>query len=99
MTTHTTTIEREGSGDNGRFVLKVDGREAGELTFVSDGPGTVVADHTFVEAPMRGKGHARALVAALVEWARAGEKKIVPSCWYVREVMTSEPELRSLLAH
>lgn len=94
----TTTIEREGSGENGRFVLKVDGREAGELTFVSDGPGTVVADHTFVQPALRGRGHARTLVDALVTWARAEELKIVPTCWYVREVMSAEPELRPLLA-
>jgi GNAT superfamily N-acetyltransferase len=50
---------------------------------------TAVVGHTWVDPRHRGGTLAPSLVDAVVAWARAGNRKIVPACSYVRRVFTS----------
>ncbi|WP_245631480.1 GNAT family N-acetyltransferase [Limimaricola hongkongensis] len=75
-------MTREGGPDRGRYVLDLgDGAQA-ELTWVAQGD-TRVATHTGVPRAHEGRGHASALVAAMVEDAKAEGFRIVPACSYV----------------
>ena len=84
-------ILREEDGKKGRFFLVQDGHEA-ELTFSILSPGTRIADHTGVPDALRGTGAGAALVAHLVEVARAEGWKIVPLCPFVNAQRAKHPE-------
>ncbi|WP_235855916.1 GNAT family N-acetyltransferase [Mesobaculum littorinae] len=76
-------ITREDSDTRGRWVLQVDGQEA-ELTYSRLSPARIIADHTGVPSALEGRGLGRALVARMVEDARAEGLTVVPTCPFVR---------------
>ncbi|MEM1360555.1 MAG: GNAT family N-acetyltransferase [Pseudomonadota bacterium] len=84
-------IHKEVNGAKGRYVLERDGAEA-ELTFSVLSPETVIADHTGVPDSMRGTGAGKALVAHMVEDARANGFKIVPLCPFVNAERRKHPD-------
>ncbi|MGH8223079.1 MAG: GNAT family N-acetyltransferase [Woeseiaceae bacterium] len=86
-------IVREESETRGRYVARVSGHaEAGELTYSKLGKNTVIADHTLVPEPLRGRGIAQALVERLVGDARSERFSIVPLCPFVRAQYARHPE-------
>lgn len=84
-------ITREDHGSKGRYVIRKDGVEA-ELTWSVTTPTLIIADHTFVPDAFRGTGAGVALVARLVEDARAAGIKIVPLCPFVNSQRLRHPE-------
>jgi predicted GNAT family acetyltransferase len=79
-----------------RFILRRGGHEIGELTYrASDGRAALL--HTEVRPDLRGKGLARALVVAAVQWARAERLKLTPLCWYTRVVLERADEFHDVL--
>jgi len=84
-------IVREVNGPKGRYAIRHDGMEA-ELTYSIASPQTVIADHTGVPDGMRNSGAGRALVARLVEDARAEGFRIVPLCPFVNAERRRHPE-------
>ena len=81
-------IQHAESGGNGEFFITREGKRIAELTYTSSGS-TAVVGHTWVDPRHRGGTLAPSLVDAVVAWARAGNRKIVPACSYVRRVFTS----------
>ncbi|MEM9394931.1 MAG: GNAT family N-acetyltransferase [Pseudomonadota bacterium] len=88
-------IEREVDGSKGRYVLRSGGAEA-ELTYTISSPTLVIADHTGVPDTMRGSGAGKALVARLIEDARAEGFKIIPLCPFVNAERRKHPEWADL---
>ena len=84
-------ITKELDGTKGRYVLTRDGAEA-EITFSVLSPQTIIADHTGVPDVMRGTGAGEALVAHMVEDARANGFKIVPLCPFVNAQRRKHPD-------
>ena len=77
-------ITREDGPTRGRYVATVEGIDAeAELTYRHTGPKAITADHTGVPDVFRGQGIGRALVARMVEDARAQGVKIHARCTYV----------------
>jgi hypothetical protein len=58
----------------------------------------VILDHTQVDDALRGTGTGAKLVAAAVEWARAGDRKLLPLCPFARSVFDKTPAYRDVLA-
>jgi uncharacterized protein len=58
----------------------------------------VILDHTSVDDALRGTGAGRALVKAAVEWARVGNRRLMPLCPFARSVFEKTPEYRDVLA-
>lgn len=56
----------------------------------------LVMTHTYVPPPLEGRGIARAMVAAAMDYARAHRLKIDPRCSYVRGYMQRHPDTASL---
>ena len=76
-------VRRQEIADRGRYVIDLpDGSEA-EMTYGRQGESTIVADHTFVPPPFRGRGIAEKLVATAVADARREGVRIVPVCAFV----------------
>lgn len=84
-------ITKELDGTKGRYVLTRDGAEA-ESTFSVLSPQTIIADHTDVPEVLRGTGAGEALVAYMVEDAKANGFKIVPLCPFVNAQRRKHPD-------
>jgi len=54
-------------------------------------------DHTDVDPILRGTGAGAKLVAAAVEWARAGHRHIMPLCPFARSVFEKTPAFAHVL--
>lgn len=54
--------------------------------------------HTEVPVPMRGRTFGYRLVAGALEEARHLGFKVVPECWFVRDVIGRRPEYQNLLS-
>ena len=86
-------VTHEDYGDSGRYVGSVPGIAGeAELTWRADGPGIIVADHTYAPESMRGTGVALALVTRLISDARDRDLLIVPACSYVQAQFDRHPE-------
>ena len=85
MNATTEPIEHEDSGGQGSFFIVRGGKRVAELNYGSSGA-DVVANHTWVDPTQRGGALASQLVAALAEWARSANRKVIPACSYVRKV-------------
>ncbi len=84
-------IQHRCDGRRGAFFIERDGRRIAALTYSLD-DGAAIVDHTWVDPALRGGNLARRLVDALVQWARAGRIRLVPTCSYVRVVIARTPE-------
>jgi uncharacterized protein len=54
--------------------------------------------HTEVPVPLRGRGYGYHLVRGTLEEVRRLNLKVVPRCWFVRDVIARRPEFQDLLA-
>lgn len=90
-------IEHEETGHRGVFFLQQDGKRLAELTYTVAGT-RVIIDHTDVDAALRGTGAGNKLVAAAVDWARAGNRRLLPLCPFARSVFEKTPEYADVLA-
>ena len=54
--------------------------------------------HTEVPVPMRGRTFGYRLVAGALEEVRRLGLKVVPECWFVRDVIARRPEFQDLEA-
>ena len=78
-------IEHRETGARGEFFIERGGNRVAELTYSVVQKDAVVG-HTWVDPKHRGGTLAPSLVAALVDWARREDRKVVPVCSYVRSV-------------
>lgn len=92
-----TKIEREDNGKKGRFVIYSDGQEAGEMTFTWAGENKFIIDHTGIKKAFEGKGLAKELVMAGVEFARKEDLKIIPLCPYAKSRFDRDKEIQDVL--
>lgn len=91
-------IRHEDDGRNGGFYLERDGVQIGELTYRHAGKGVVVFHHTEVDPALRGRGIARKLLDAGVNWVRQNQLRIEPSCPYVKAQFARDPSIHDTLA-
>ena len=90
-------VTHTAEGHHGAFVLVVDGKQLAEMTYSVGTDSTVIINHTGVDDALRGTGAGKKLLAALVEWARAEKKKVVPICPFAKAVFEKTPEYRDVL--
>lgn len=91
-------IQHEEHGRKGAFFIDEDGEWVAEMSYIRNGPDTMVVDHTEVAEKLAGQGIGKKLVAAAVDFARANNLKIKPFCPYTRKVIESTPEFQDVLA-
>lgn len=83
-------------GGRGRFFIDEDGEPVGELTYRRLGPASILIDHTEVSPHLRGRGVARALLDAVVAWARGNGTRISATCSYVLAQFARDRLLRDV---
>lgn len=86
-------------GHRGAFVFEIDGKRQAEMTYSVAADQTIIINHTGVDDALRGTGAGKQLLAALVEWARAEQKKVVPICPFAKAVFEKTPEYEDVLKH
>ena len=70
----------------------------GEMTYVRTTPERMIIDHTRVFDGYEGKGIARQMVLAAVDFARTNNRQIVPVCSYAQAFLTRTDEYKDILA-
>jgi predicted GNAT family acetyltransferase len=86
-------IVQEGHGDQQEFVLRLDNRRRGFLSFTVPGDGVMRIEYVEVDPDLRGAGYGRQLVEAAVAFAKTRQLRVVPICGYARAVIQRSPEL------
>ena len=101
------TIQHTETERNGLFVAWLRASEegactepvqVGEMTYQRPTPQRVIVDHTRVFDGFEGRGIARQLVLAAVDFARSNNRQIVPVCSYARSLLTRTDEYKDILA-
>lgn len=72
--------------------------QVGEMTYQRPIPERIIIDHTRVYDGFEGRGIARQMVLAAVNFARANNREIIPVCSYARAVLTRTEEYKDILA-
>src|SRR3546814_14458793 len=81
--------------ERSRYELLVDGEVAGFAEYRSEGE-HVVFPHTVIDPQRRGQGLGAILVRGALDAVRPSGHKVVPSCWYVAQVIAENPEYADL---
>lgn len=84
-------------GHRGAFVFDIGGKRQAEMTYSIASDEMVIINHTGVDDALRGTGAGKKLLAALVEWARAEKKQVIPVCSFATAVFEKTPEFRDVL--
>lgn len=84
--------------DGGVFFIEQDGKRVAEMTYRRLGDAHILIDHTLVDPGLRGKGVARQLLDAAVDWARGNSIRISATCSYVVVQFARDPSLRDVQA-
>lgn len=92
------SIKQEDDGKKGRFVISENNEMAGEMTYTWVGKDKFIIDHTSVDDKFGGKGFAKILVQAGVDYARKNEVKIIPLCPYAKRRFDQDESIRDVLA-
>jgi predicted GNAT family acetyltransferase len=91
-------IKQIDNGKKGAFEIYFDGKKAGEMTYTWAGTDKFIIDHTEVDEAYGGKGLAKQLVLAGVDFARKNGKKIIPLCPYAKATFDKNEDLRDVLS-
>ena len=101
------TIQHNETGKNGVFEAWLQATEegactepvqVGEMTYVRPTPERMIIDHTRAFEAFEGKGIARQMVLAAVDFARANSRRIIPVCSYAQALLTRTDEYKDILA-
>ena len=84
------------NAENQRFELETSAGLA-VADYRRDGD-TLVMYHTEVPVSVRGQGLGEKLVRGALAEVQRRAFKVIPSCWFVREVMEGDPQYRDMLA-
>ena len=89
-------ISRENAQTGGRYVARIDGKEA-EMTFSKAGKDILIVDHTRVPNELGGMGVGKALVEFMVMDVRAKGLKVVPLCPFTKAILQKHSEWQDIL--
>lgn len=81
-----------------RFFVEVEGKEA-ELTYSVESDNVLNFGSTFTPPELRGQGLANKVTKAALEFAKENNKKVKPSCSYVRSYVERHAEYQDLVAN
>ncbi len=90
-------IKHQNNEKNGLFEIYFDQQRAGEMTYTWAGTDKFIIDHTQVDPKFGGKGLAKKLVVAGVEFARSQGVKVIPLCPYAKVTIERNTDLQDVL--
>jgi len=78
--------------DMSEFRIEVSGHSPAYLRYTKNGESEVDLFTTVVPSSMEGKGVAKLLVRAAIDFARDSNLSVVPTCWYVDGYLKRHPQ-------
>ena len=90
-------IKRQEHGKNGAFFIEQEGEWVAEMTYIREGLRKLVVDHTAVSKELKGKGIGKALIEAVVKFARDKNLLIKPTCPFVKKVLEASEDYEDVL--
>ena len=91
-----TNFEISHTEGSNRFIISVDGREAGYASYTDRGDNLLDFNHTVVDQAFRGRGLSTPLIKAALDYAREEGASIIPSCSAVAHFIKKNEEYRDL---
>lgn len=91
-------IKHQNNEKNGVFEIYEDGVKAGEMTYTWAGTDKFIIDHTGVDEAFNGKGYAKQLIYAGVEYAREKGIKIIPLCSFAKKTIEKTLQFQDVLS-
>ena len=92
-------MEQDVKKKDDRFVIEVDGQEAGFAAFQDSADGSVRDfNHTVVDSNYRGQGLSKPLISQALDATREEGKKIKATCSAVEGFVEKNPDYQDLLA-
>ncbi|WP_214848007.1 GNAT family N-acetyltransferase [Exiguobacterium sp. s193] len=76
-----------------------DGTVIGEITYSDTNNGMWIIDHTYVDPKHRNQQIGEKLVAAIVDWAREVDVKLLPLCPFAKKEFEQQPSYRDVQAN
>jgi len=94
--TESPKVEVVADPERNRFVIRVDGVEAGHSEYVRTGE-LVIFTHTEIDDAFEGQGVGSALAAAALDDARARGLRVVPQCPFIAGYIDRHPAYADLV--
>lgn len=93
------TVFHQEANAKGVFFLQGEGgARLAEMTYSRTSDALIIIDHTEVDPSLAGQGIGRRLLAALVDWARESNTKVIPLCPFAKAQFGKDASLRDVLA-
>ncbi|MCF6263252.1 MAG: N-acetyltransferase [Xanthomonadales bacterium] len=89
-----TTINFSETPTGGKFYIA----DYAKMTFVKSTNNIIDVNHTWVSPDHRGEGLAHDLYRQMISYARKNNLKVIPSCSFVRKMLTDNSADLDLLA-
>ena len=92
------SVQHHESGSKGAFfVAGPTGEHLATMTYSRANAGLIIIDHTDVHPSLSGQGVGRALLDALVAWARTTNTKVMPLCPYAAAQFKKDVSIQDVL--
>lgn len=85
-------------GDRSRYELRLGTEVVGIADYHESGDGALVFPHTEIALEHRGRGLGAVLVRAAMDDVRTQGRRVVPTCWFVRDFLDGNPAYADLRA-
>ncbi len=91
-------VQHQEAGSKGAFfVAGATGERLASMTYSRANEALVIIDHTEVGPSLAGQGVGRALLHALVGWARDSKTRVMPLCPYAKAQFDKDASIRDVL--
>ena len=97
MSNEDVNIEVAHDPENTKYVLTVDGKEAGAAHYINAAEGVRDFNHTVINPDFRGQGLSSPLIKAALDETREAGLKAVASCSAVQHFVSKNPEYEALI--
>ena len=91
-------VKHDKRDDKGIFYVEENGERIANLLYIFTNDSTFSIEHTIVNPGNEGKGIARKLVEAAVDFASKNGYKIIPTCPYAKKVLEGSDLYKDILA-
>jgi len=93
-----TDIKHISDNKGGTFIYEKEGTKLAEMVYVMAGASKMIIEHTDVDESLKGKGIGKELLAALVNFSREKQIKVIPLCPFANATLNKTKEWHDVLA-
>ena len=83
----------------GAFIFEVSGNALAEMAYTMANDHTMIIEHTEVDESLRGQGIGKTLQAALVDYVRENNIKVIPLCPFAKSYFERMKEWQDVLVN